>query len=223
MSDYSRYPDQKLVRLAQDGNTSAFGELVMRHEDKMFRLARRMTATKEDSEDVVQEAFTRAFSSIRSFKGRSKFTTWLYRIVANLALMKKRDRMNMMESLDAPIQTESGGMAREVRSAGADPLGLLIVKESSEIVARAMEDMRPSNRDVLVLRHFEGLTAKQIGRLLNMSPSAVKSRNHRARLRLKERVTALAQEGTGSSAVSPRGLAQQHVEAVQAIGGASTF
>ena len=96
MIELERSADAKLVKLAQGGNSKAFDQLVLRHQDSLRRLARRMTENEEDAEDLLQEAFMNAFRSISSFKGKSKFSTWLYRITLNLALMKKRSQKDVL-------------------------------------------------------------------------------------------------------------------------------
>ena len=107
MTGLGSLTDPELVRLSQDGDSDAFGELVRRYENKIYRLARRMTDSREDAEDVLQETFIKAFQSISGFKGRSKFSTWLYRVTVNMALMKRRSRRTVVESLDEPIATRT--------------------------------------------------------------------------------------------------------------------
>jgi RNA polymerase sigma-70 factor (ECF subfamily) len=176
--------DEELVRLAQNGSSEAFGELVNRYENKIYRLARRMTKTQEDGEDVLQEAFVKAFRSISRFKGESKFSTWLYRITVNLVLMKQRDKKITTESLDEPISTKNGEIRRDIRDARHDPLAALIAKESQQTLDRAIEDLSPTNRAVFVLRHIEGFSTEETRKILSLSEPAVKSRLHRTRLTL---------------------------------------
>jgi RNA polymerase sigma-70 factor (ECF subfamily) len=190
--------DPELVTLAQGGDSEAFGELVRRYENKIYRLARRMTDSREDAEDVLQEAFIKAFTSISGFKGMSKFSTWLYRIVVNTALMKRRVRRTVVESLDEPITTKDGEIKREIGDEGCDPLTLMILKESRGILDRAMEDLYPTSRAVFVLRYLEGMSTEETGRVLNISLAAVKSRLHRSRLALRRRLIRHARRETMS-------------------------
>jgi RNA polymerase sigma-70 factor (ECF subfamily) len=186
--------DLELVRLTKGGDSEAFGELVRRYESKVYRLARRMTDSREDAEDVLQEAFIKAFRSISGFKGKSKFSTWLYRITVNLALMKRRARKHIIESLDEPIATKDGDIRRDVGDPSGDPLTLLILKESREMLDKAMDDLYPSSRAVFVLRHIEGMSTEETGEVLDISLAAVKSRLHRARHALRAKLTRLARE-----------------------------
>jgi RNA polymerase sigma-70 factor (ECF subfamily) len=188
------YTDPELVSLAQDGDSKAFGELVNRYQNKIYRLARRLTDTQEDAEDVLQEAFIRALRAIGGFKGASKFSTWLYRITVNLAAMKRRAKRYNIESLDEPIMTKDGEIRRDIRDRGIGPLESLIMKETREKLDEVMSDLSPTNRAVFVLRHLEGLSTEETREVLKISIPAVKSRLHRTRLALQEKLARLAQE-----------------------------
>ena len=194
MMELKTLADPDLVALAKEGDCEAFGELVNRYQNKIYRLARRLTETQEDAEDVLQESFIRAFRAIGGFKGASKFSTWLYRITVNLAAMKRRSQRHNVESLDEPIMTKDGEISRDIRDAGIDPLDALIVKEIREHLDRAISDLSPTNRAVFVLRHIEGLSTEETREILNISIPAVKSRLHRTRLALQERLVRMAQE-----------------------------
>jgi RNA polymerase sigma-70 factor (ECF subfamily) len=161
--------DEQLVRLAKRGNTDAFGKLMLRYENKIYRLARRMTETDEDAEDVLQEAFVKAFRKLSTFKERSKFSTWLYRITVNLALMKLRRRKLSTVSLSEPVTTEDSTIQRDIENGSSDPLERLLEMESKEILDRAIE----------------GLSTQETARVLKIKVPAVKSRLHRARRALR--------------------------------------
>jgi RNA polymerase sigma-70 factor (ECF subfamily) len=186
--------DQELVDLAQHGDSEAFGELVSRYQNRIYRLARRFTDSREDAEDVLQEAFTRAFRAIGGFKGASKFSTWLFRITVNLAAMRRRAQRHSMESLDEPVTTADGEIMRDIRDKGATPLEALVDKELQEHLDQAISGLSPTNRAVFVLRHIEGLSTEETREVLKISVPAVKSRLHRARLTLQERLLSLAPE-----------------------------
>jgi len=194
LTELQTLADPELVGLAQDGDSEAFGELVNRYQNKIYRLARRVTDNQEDAEDVLQESFVRAFRAIGGFKGASKFSTWLYRITVNLAAMKRRAQRYHIESLDEPITTKDGEINRDIRDTGIDPLEALIAKEIRESLDRAISDLSPTNKAVFVLRHIEGLSTEETREILNISIPAVKSRLHRTRLVLQERLMSLAQE-----------------------------
>ncbi len=180
--------DEALVKRAKRGDGSAFGELMRRYQNKIYRLARRMTQTDEDAEDVVQEAFVKAFRSLRGFREKSRFSTWLYRITVNLALMKLRKRKPEVVSLDEPISTEEGKMHRELEDEATNPLERLLERESAEVLDAAVEALPPAYRAVFILRHVEGLSTEETARILGISVAAVKSRLHRTRLMLQQKL-----------------------------------
>jgi RNA polymerase sigma-70 factor (ECF subfamily) len=180
--------DEDLVRRAKRSDGKAFGDLVLRYQDKIYRLARRMTETDEDAEDVLQEAFVKAYKSLPKFEGKSKFSTWLYRITVNLALMKLRKKKIDAVSLDVPVKTEEGSVRRDFENGSLDPLARLEAKESREILDQAISRLPASYRAVFVLRHVEGLSTWETARILKVSVAAVKSRLHRTRILLKEQL-----------------------------------
>lgn len=180
--------DEDLVRLTKKGDTRAFGRLMVRYQDKIYRLARRMTETHEDAEDVLQEAFVKAFKKISGFKGESKFSTWLYRITVNLALMRLRRKRLSTVSLDEPVTTDESSLHREIEDVAPDPLKSLLEKESGEVLDKAIADLPPGYRAVFVLRHVESLSTEDTARILRISVPAVKSRLHRARVMLRARL-----------------------------------
>jgi RNA polymerase sigma-70 factor (ECF subfamily) len=179
------HTDSELVQFTQQGNSEAFDHLVLRYRERLYRLARRLTDTEEDAEDVLQESFIRAYNAISSFKGKSRFSTWLYRITVNFALMKKRSKKSIFEYIDDPIETKRGEVRREFPDKGPDPLDMLLVKECRDIIDDAIGELAPTDRAVFVLRHVEGLTTTQASRALNLSVPALKSRLHRSRMALK--------------------------------------
>ena len=180
--------DEDLVRLAKGGDNAAFGKLMERYQNKIYRLGRRMTETDEDAEDVLQEAFIKAFKSLRRFKEKSKFSTWLYRITVNQALMKLRKRKLDAVSLDEPVATEEGSVQRDIEDDTPDPLQMLIETESLETLDEAIADLPPRHRAVFVLRHVEELSTEETARILKITVPAVKSRLHRTRMELKEKL-----------------------------------
>ncbi|HYL94782.1 MAG TPA: sigma-70 family RNA polymerase sigma factor, partial [Terriglobales bacterium] len=105
----------RLVQAAKKGDVGAFGELVKRYDRNVFRIALHITQNREDAEDVVQDAFLKAYENLEQFQGQSKFYTWLVRVAVNEALMKlRRRRPERMVSLDQEVQTEEDSMPREV-------------------------------------------------------------------------------------------------------------
>ena len=186
--DLKKAGDEDLVLRAKGKDTRAFDELVTRYQNKIYRLARRMTATEEDAEDVLQEAFVKAYRSLGGFKGKSRFSTWLYRITVNLALMKLRKRKLETVPLDQPIDTGDGLVQRDLEDDALNPLERMIAAESKEILDAAIADLPAGHRAVFVLRDVEKLSTEDTAKVLGITIPAVKSRLHRTRIMLKERL-----------------------------------
>ena len=111
-----------LVQAAKGGDVSAFEELVKRYDRNVFRIAQHITQNREDAEDVVQDAFLKAYTNLNQFQGQSKFYTWLVRIAVNEALMKlRRRRPERMVSLDEDVKTEEDSVPREVADWSPNP------------------------------------------------------------------------------------------------------
>jgi RNA polymerase sigma-70 factor (ECF subfamily) len=178
-----------LVQAAKKGDVGAFGELVKRYDRNVFRIALHITQNREDAEDVVQDAFLKAYENLEQFQGQSKFYTWLVRIAVNEALMKlRRRRPERMVSLDQDVQTEEDSMPREVADWSPNPEQLYNQAELRDILGKTIQGLPPSFRTVFVLRDVEGLSTEETAQALELSVPAVKSRLLRARLQLRERL-----------------------------------
>ena len=179
--------DLDLVHASQGGDVSAFEELVGRYDRKLFRIAEHITHNREDSQDAVQEAFSKAFEHVGDFREHSQFSTWLIRITVNQALMKLRKRRTTKEvPLDEDFQAEGDVFPREVADWAPNPEELYRVSELRDILIKALEGLRPILRTVFVLRDIEELSIDQTAEILHLTPSAVKARLWRARLQLRE-------------------------------------
>src|SRR6201984_1525402 len=175
-----------LVQAAKGGDVSAFEGLVKRYDRNVFRIAQHITQTREDAEDVVQDAFLKAYSNLEQFQGQSKFYTWLVRIAVNEALMKlRRRRPERTVSLDEDIKTEEDSVPREIADWSPNPEQLYKQAELREILSKTIQGLPPSFRTVFVLRDVEGLSPETTAEALGLSIPAVKSRLLRARLQLR--------------------------------------
>ena len=177
-----------VVARAKAGESSAFSELVRRYERKIFRLAQNITGNREDAEDVMQEAFLKAYTHLDRFAGDSRFYTWLVRIAVNEGLMKLRKRRPNEFSLDAPVESDEDLMPREIADWGPSPEQRFARTQITEILSAAIEKLDPDFRIVFVLRDIEELSTEETAQLLGLSIPAVKSRLLRARLRLRQRL-----------------------------------
>jgi RNA polymerase sigma-70 factor (ECF subfamily) len=178
-----------LVNSAKAGDVGAFEELVRRYDRNVFRIAQHITQNREDAEDVVQDAFLKAYENLPQFQGQSKFYTWLVRIAVNEALMKlRRRRPERMVSLDEEVRTEEDSMPREIADWSPNPEQQYNQAELKDILGKTIQGLPPSFRTVFVLRDVEGLSTEETAEALSLSIPAVKSRLLRARLQLRERL-----------------------------------
>ncbi|MBV9573427.1 MAG: sigma-70 family RNA polymerase sigma factor [Acidobacteriales bacterium] len=183
-------PDEiALVQAAKEGDVEAFEQLVKRYDRNVFRIAQHITQNREDAEDVVQDAFLKAYGNLKQFQGQSKFYTWLVRIAVNEALMKlRRRRPERTVSLDEEVKTEDDSVPREVADWSPNPEQQYSQAELRDILSRTIQGLPPSFRTVFVLRDVEGLSTEETADALELSVPAVKSRLLRARLQLRERL-----------------------------------
>ncbi len=178
-----------LVQSAKTGDVRAFEELVRRYDRNVFRIAQHITHNREDAEDVVQEAFLKAYSNLDQFQGQSKFYTWLVRIAVNEALMKlRRIKPGRTVSLDEDVKTDEDSLPREVADWSPNPEQQYNQAELRDILDRTIQGLPTSFRTVFVLRDVEGLSTEETAEALDLSIPAVKSRLLRARLQLRERL-----------------------------------
>ena len=182
--------EAELVEKARGGNVRAFTELVTRYERNIFRLALHITQNREDAEDVLQEAFLKAFQHLDQFQGQSKFYTWIVRIAVNEALMKLRKRKSdRTVSLDEELDTGEDTLVREIAVWGEDPEQLYSREELQQILNQAIQSLSAPYRTVFALRDIEELSTEETAAALGLTIAAVKSRLLRARLMLREKLT----------------------------------
>ena len=176
--------DLEAVSRAKDGDADSFRLLVERHSRPIFRVAYRMTGNEHDADDVVQEAFLRAYRQIDRFEERANFSTWLHRIAINCALdllraRTRHDKHHIHES-------EDGEMSRTFQSDAPQPDRLLLSAEMQQAVSAALERLSGNERTAFVLRHFEGMPVEEIGRTLGIQVGAAKHTIFRAVRKLRE-------------------------------------
>ena len=177
--------DEQLVRKSQQDDERAFGELVSRYESKVYSLALKMVRNPEDAEDVLQDTFLRAYRGIKSFKGNSTFSTWIYRITANSALMRLRKRQLPTVSIDDADEREA---PINIADWAPGPVEQMLNQETQAAMTEAIDALPPEFRQVFVLRDIEELSNAEVAEILDLSVAAVKSRLHRARLKVRNRL-----------------------------------
>lgn len=173
--------EQKLIALAQQGDQSAFEQLLDRYQKPVYHQALRLLNNPEDAADVTQEVFIKVWRSLPNFRGESEFSTWLHKLTDNTAIdllrrEKKRRGDSSLDDEENPLELPADHAQTPHQAAER--------KELREAVAAAMEELSEEHRSVLVLREINGLSYEQIGEILDLSPGTVKSRLARARISL---------------------------------------
>src|SRR6204780_2210559 len=184
------HPDVLLVQRARQGDMAAYEKLVKQYDRQVFRIANHIVQNREDAEDVVQDAFLKAYEKLDQFQGNSKFYTWLVRIAVNESLMRLRKRRTgKMVSIDDDIETEEGSVPRDLADWSPNPEQNYGQAELAEILRKTIQGLPHGFRIVFVLRDVDGLSTEETAETLGLSVPAVKSRLLRARLQLRERLS----------------------------------
>jgi RNA polymerase sigma-70 factor (ECF subfamily) len=185
------HDDAGLVEACRSGNTEAFGVLVSRYQDRLYPTVYRLTGCAEEAHDLLQDAFLRAFEKLDLFQGESSFYTWVYRIAVNLALSNRRRRRPVLR-----LQNDRGGPDIEppYDAAESDPSAPMERAELARSVQNALSELAPDHRAVVVMKVFDGLHYDQIASILGIPVGTVRSRLHRARCDLKDRLRSFYQE-----------------------------
>lgn len=177
--------DYETVLCCQKGDVEAFEEVVRKYQKKMFNISYRITGDYNEAAEVVQDAFVSAYRNIKGFKGKSKFSTWLYTIVVNLSknrLRRIKDRSRREPfSMDDSVETENGKIKTERASDGPSVLQRLEKREIMQRVQECIYSLDNEFREVIVLRDVQGFSYDEISAMLKTAEGTVKSRLHRAR------------------------------------------
>jgi RNA polymerase sigma-70 factor, ECF subfamily len=192
-----------LLTAARMGHPTAFGDLVGRHAGRIRRMAFRITRNREDAEDAAQDGFKSAFAHFESFRGQSRFSTWLTRIALNAALMKIRRRHREPVPLDDSLESLVSLKYRHGRRLSLSPEENYSRVELERILTDEIARLKPRLRGPVVLCHMEGRIAQDAAKVLGISNSAFKARLRRARLTLRFRLERLG-IGKNATANSPQ-------------------
>jgi len=187
--------DHVAVAKVRAGNEDAYRTLVERHSRSVFRLAFRMTGNEQDSEDVVQETFLRAYRQLHRWEARSSFSTWLYRIAANysLDLVRRRKRHGEVAMAESASHSEEADIVHALPSHAPGPDRLLFSGRVQECVASTLNELSQQERTAFVLRHFEGQSIDEISAALGLSDNAAKHSIFRAVQKLRRALEPLVQ------------------------------
>ncbi len=185
----SEEPEQDCLERARAGDPDAFAILVEKYSGRLFGACFNILGNRQDAEDCVQEAFIKAYRSMREYNGLSAFYTWIYRIAVNTSLdFRRKTRKTRIYSLDEALETEDSQIFPQIADSEPLPDELAEAAETSRMVRQEIGQLPEFLRDILVLRDLEGLSYHELASILHLSEGTVKSRLSRARSQLMTRI-----------------------------------
>lgn len=180
--------DEDLVREAQAGESTAFDELVRRYTNVVYRILYKILRHEEDTQDALQDTFVSAYRALPRFRQDAKFSTWIYRIATNAALMKARARKTNLVSLDHPNDDGEAKTAWDLPDWSATPDEEILTVETRHVMEEAIQALPPEQRAAFVLHDVQNLSSAETAEAMGITVSAVNSRLHRARVFLRDRI-----------------------------------
>lgn len=178
--------DLELVNRAREGDTAAFDELVVKYTPRLYGLVYHMTSNREDTHDVLQEVFAKAYRALKRFRGKSTFYTWIYSIATNMTLnfLKKRNRRRAMslDDVDSAIEHDKEFIEATSKS---DPVREANISELQDRINQAMQELSDDHRAVVTMFDIQGMPHAEIAKILNVSEGTVRSRLHYAHKQLQ--------------------------------------
>jgi RNA polymerase sigma-70 factor (ECF subfamily) len=188
---HSERTDAELVELTLGGDNRAFDELVLRYRERVYRLCVKILRHEDDAAEALQDAFLSAYRGLAKFKRESRFSTWLYRIATNASLMKLRRRREGHVSYEQSQGSHDDAEPLAIADWSAQPLEEVLDGETRELLDREIQHLPANEREVFVLRDIMEQSNADVAAELGLSVAAVKSRLHRARLHLRDRMNRL--------------------------------
>jgi RNA polymerase sigma-70 factor, ECF subfamily len=185
--------DTELIRKINGGRQDLFYELVKRYEKSLYNFGMRMCDTHSDAEDMVQDTFLNVFKYIEGFRYETKFRNWLYRVATSVCLKKKRRSRYAPDrelSLDEFLPADEAAISMDLPHWASQPLNRVLDGELAGAIRQALLDLPEKYRLVVVLRDVEGFTTQEAAEILDLTPTNIKVRLHRARLFLREALSA---------------------------------
>ncbi|HMP01595.1 MAG TPA: sigma-70 family RNA polymerase sigma factor [Gemmatales bacterium] len=183
MDDQTRFEEERLIAACRQGDTTAYGTLVRRYQDRLHHALYRFLQDTDDALDVVQEAFLSAYLALGDFKGGARFYTWLYRIAMNHAIDLRRRQASARRGGTVDAQARMPPDHRQ----GPDQTAMR--RDTAEMLHRALGKLSPEHRLALILKDIEGMSYEEMAEVLAVPIGTVRSRLHRARLELKDILT----------------------------------
>ena len=175
--------DELLIKKAQTGDLAAYGELIRRHQDRVYNMAFKMLNSPEDAKDASQDVFVRVFKSLSSYDFRASYTTWLYRVATNVCLDMLRKRSKELQR-NLPFGEEKVS-EKHMRDDRPSPEEVYIEREKLKDLRKAVSDLPEDYRMALILHHYQGLGYKEVAEVLKLPENTVATRIYRAKKMLK--------------------------------------
>ena len=190
--------DLELIDRFKKGDRSAFEMLVVRHQRQVYNLAYRITRLPDEAQELTQDIFIKVYQKLDTFRGEAAFKTWLYQVAANHAKNRlkylKRRKYYYSESIDEPIEGQNGSMTKQYISDNPTPDQTVSSSQVSEIVQQKLAQLPEEQRIVVTLRDIQGFDYEEIAQITGLALGTVKSRIHRGRLELKQKLAFLMRE-----------------------------
>lgn len=180
------FDEKGLIEQCRNGDVAAFENLVLLYEKKVFNVAYRILGNKDDASEIAQEVFVKVFVSINQFKGKSSFSTWIYRITVNMCLdeIRKRKKASIIY-INEGISLDDGEVEMQIAADAPGPDEMAELSELQRTVTKAILLLSEEQRTVIILRDIQGLSYKEIAEIIKCPSGTVKSRVNRARAALK--------------------------------------
>jgi RNA polymerase sigma-70 factor (ECF subfamily) len=183
--------EAELVRRAARRDPDAVRHIIKNHNQRLYRVARAVVGNNADAEEVLQDAYLRAFEHLDRFRGESSLSTWLSRITLNEALMRLRSRRRLKRAaVTTPLDNETRIIPFPLNQSGDDPERTMAQRQLIQLVEQATDALPETFRSVFVARVIEGLSVEETAALFDLQPATVKTRLHRARKMVRDRLEA---------------------------------
>jgi RNA polymerase sigma-70 factor, ECF subfamily len=188
----NKIPESEVIRRVLEGERDLYRELVDRYQPMVFRICMGFIHNKEDADDLTQDVFIQSYLSLSGFKGNSSFSTWLFRIAVNISLNKVRttSRNFLLLRLDTFFHTKKRLENQLIIPENENPESLMIRKEHREWLQKALNSLPVKQRTAFVLSKYDDLSQREIAMIMNISEGAVESLIQRAKINLREKLSA---------------------------------
>ncbi|MGB9642013.1 MAG: RNA polymerase sigma factor [Candidatus Ratteibacteria bacterium] len=192
--------ENELIERAKNKDHAAFEELVKRNQARIYNLGLKLLGNKEDAADLLQETFINAYYALPKFEGKSAFSTWLYRIATNNAFMKMRKKKIPLVRFESDRDDSEQKYFTDVPDWSNDPRAHLKNEELKMLLEKSVDSLPGKYKTIFVLHDIEGFSTEEISKMLDLSVPAVKSRIHRSRMFLRDKLSQYFQSHAGHGA-----------------------